>query len=98
MHPDEEIEPYDKTLNNMNNPEREVWANKTITMLEKHLDGVSSVVFFAGKDYRKFLKTELINRGIHVYAPMEGLRIAERKAWLDNQIRSIERNAFSKSH
>ena len=86
VHPHEEIEPYDKTLNNMYKPERKAWANKTITQLEGHLDGVNSVVIFAGEKYFEFISKELDRRGIAVHIPMIGKGIGERGSWLKEQI------------
>ena len=82
MHPEQEIAPYEKTLNTMGVVERRDWARQVWRALKPHLAGVQSVVFLAGKNYREFLAPKLSDRGIDVHVPMEGLRIGEQLAWL----------------
>ena len=86
LHPDQEIARYEKTLNTMRVAERRAWANDVINALESHLDGVQSVVVFAGQKYQEFLVPEMRRRGIQVHVPMEGLKIGEQLAWLSDRI------------
>ena len=79
--PEEEIAPYEKTLNNMRVVERRDWARKVLAALEPHLAGVQSVVFLAGKNYREFLAPELHGRGIEIHVPMLGMRIGKQLRW-----------------
>ena len=80
--PEEEIAPYEKTLNKMSVVERRDWANKVLEALGPRLAGVRSVVFLAGKNYREFLAPELRERGIEIHVPMQGMRIGEQLRWL----------------
>ena len=80
--PNEQIEPYEKTLNNMGVDDRRAWARGVIGALDPHLTDVKSVVFLASKKYREFLESVLHRRGIAVSTPMEGLRQGEQLAWL----------------
>ena len=53
---DEEIEPYDKTLNRMHSCEIKEWANSVLSQLQKVVDlNKDEFVFLAGSNYRKFL-------------------------------------------
>lgn len=87
IHPEEEIMPYDCTLNKMNVTERKKWAEKVLRQLEPHLAEFSSIVFLAGVKYRdnleRILKTE---RGIEVCVPMRGMGIGKQLSWLKQQL------------
>ena len=82
VHPEEEIAPYEKTLNKMRIVERRDWAGNVLAALEPHLTGVRSIVFLAGMNYREFLAPELRARGIDVHVPMQGMRIGKQLQWL----------------
>ena len=84
--PDRQIEPYEKTLNNMSTVERRSWSSEVWKALERHLDGVRTVVFLAGQKYREDLEWRLRGRGIEVRVPMEGLRIGEQLACLNRRL------------
>lgn len=87
VHPDKEIAAYEKTLNTMRVDERRAWANDVMRALEGRLDGVRSVVVFAGEKYREFLVPETQRRGVQVHVPMEGLQIGKQLAWLNDRIK-----------
>ncbi len=82
VHPEEEIRPYEKTLNTMRVKERRAWAEHVLAGLGPCLDGVDTVVFFAGQRYREFLEPELRERGLAVQVPMRGLGQGQQLAWL----------------
>ncbi len=84
--PDEVIEPYDKTLKDMPKNERVEWSREVMSALDPSLDGVDSVVIFAGEKYREFLAPKLRERGIAVRVPMEGLKIGEQLRWLNERL------------
>ena len=77
--PDDIVAPYEKKLAM---GESRAWSEKALAALEPHLEGVSSVVFLAGAEYRHHLAAGLRERGIRVVVPMEGLRQGEQNAWL----------------
>ena len=79
---DDEIEPYDKTLNNMKAVEKRQWADKVLQQLRTHTDiDNDHFVFLAGKNYCAFLMPHIK----HYRVPMEGLRIGEQMAWLGRE-------------
>ena len=82
VHPEEEIWPYEKTLNTMRVKERRAWAERVLAGLWPCLDGVDTVVFFAGQRYREFLEQKLRERGLAVCVPMSSLRFGPQLAWL----------------
>ena len=83
VHPKEAFRPYEKTLKTMLVEERRAWADRVLAGLGPCLEGVDTVVFFAGQRYREFLEPELRERGLAVCVPMRGLRQGQQLAWLD---------------
>ncbi len=78
----DEIEPYDKTLNNMRSNEIKEWSKKVINQLNSLSDLKNDeFTFLAGEKYRKYLITELNN----VKIPMKGLKIGKQLQWLTKQ-------------
>ena len=61
LHPDEEIRPYEKTLNAMPVAERRAWANEVLESMDPFLVGIDTVVFFAGERYREFSSRKCAN-------------------------------------
>jgi|SRR3989338_6360231 len=80
---DDEVEPYDKTLNKMTSVEVKDWANSVINQLQIVSDlNKDEFVFFAGDNYRKFLLPHIKNYKI----PMLGLGIGKQLRWLTERI------------
>ena len=78
----DEIEPYDKTLNNMRSNEIKEWSKKVVNQLKTLTDLKNDeFTFLAGEKYRKFLIPELSN----VKIPMKGLKIGKQLQWLTKQ-------------
>jgi len=75
----EEIEPYDKTLNKMRSNEIKEWANSVLNQLKRSTDLENDeFVFLAGNNYRKFLLPHIK----HYNIPMQGLSIGKQLQWL----------------
>ena len=72
---DQEIQPYEQTLNNMRSSEVEEWANRILEQI-KEVCTISETefTFLAGEKYRKYLLPH-IN---HALIPLQGLRIGEQ--------------------
>ncbi len=87
VHPEAEIRLYDMTLTTMRVQERRAWADRVLAGIEPCVEGVDTVVFFAGKRYREFLEPALRGRGLAVRVPMRGLRQGQQLAWLDACLR-----------
>jgi len=81
----QEIEPYDITLNKMYPNEIKDWAKIVLNQLNKSTDlKIDEFIFLAGNNYRKHLLPEITNYKI----PMEGLRIGEQLRWLTKKNKS----------
>ena len=81
---DEEIEPYELTLNGMKSIEKKVWADNVLKQLasESDLDN-DEFVFLAGENYRKYLVLHIKNYNV----PMQGLGIGKQLKFLKDKTR-----------
>jgi len=72
---EQEIEPYEKTLNNMSSSEIKLWANEVLTQI-RNICSIedSEFTFLAGDKYRKYLLPHIK----HYRLPLKGLRIGEQ--------------------
>ena len=72
---EQEIEPYEQTLNSMPVKEVKLWASHVIDQL-KEIGSLNKMelTFLAGEKYRKFLIPHFSNYTI----PLQGLRIGEQ--------------------
>ncbi len=81
---DDEIEPYDLTLNTMKIKEKKEWADNVLEQLEKVEDiSDTKFIFLAGANYRKYLVEDMPYHEI----PMEGLQIGKQLQYLTEQLR-----------
>lgn len=72
---EQDIDPYEQTLNNMRANEVKRWANQVIEQIKKIcVIEETEFVFLAGEKYRKYLLPHLNN----VQIPLKGLRIGEQ--------------------
>ena len=81
--PDEEIDPYDFSLDEINVNERKQWAEKTYLQFKKKLpiNEISIVFFHTGINYRKDLIALLEKNGMQCLVPLKGLGIGQQKSW-----------------
>ncbi len=79
---DDEIEPYDVTLNNMSAHERKKWAAKVISQLREHSNLESDhFVILAGEKYRQYLLPHLKSYEV----PLAGLPIGKQLQFLKEE-------------
>jgi hypothetical protein len=80
---DDEIEPYNETLNEMKIEGRRLWAENVLEQLKKISDIENDeIIFFAGKKYREFLIPYIKNYRI----PLEGLGIGRQLKFLKEKL------------
>ena len=81
--PNDKIEPYDLTLNDMSSQQRKEWAKTVFNHMKNRLriEDFDKVFFHAGKNYRDHLIPRLEDMGIRCEIPLEGLGIGKQKAW-----------------
>ena len=87
VHPEDVIQPYEKTLSTMRVTERRAWADNVLKALEPCLADADTVVFFAGERYREFLEPCLSRAGVGLDVPMRGLSQGRQLAWLGARLR-----------
>ena len=80
---DDEIEPYEKTLNTMKKVERQQWAAKVLAQLRAKADLQSDEFIFlagsrSGSRYRELLTPHIRQFSV----PMENLSFGRQLAWL----------------
>ena len=81
--PDEELEPYDRSLHDLPAGDRGLWALEIFYALSSHFDiEDTNFVFLAGRLYREKLVTALD----HCTVPLEGLGIGEQLAVLTHEL------------
>ena len=79
---DQEIEPYDLTLNTMSADQIKTWAFRVLAQLSERADlSEDHFVFLAGQKYRKYLLPKLKSYEI----PMKGLPIGKQLQFLTDQ-------------
>ena len=82
LNPEQEIEPYNETLNTKSTQEIKDWAQEVIIDLKKQTDlGKDEFIFLAGTKYRKFLILHIKNYKV----PMQGLTIGRQLSFLKKQ-------------
>ncbi len=75
LDPDDEVEPYDLTLNAMESAEVRFWAAQVLEQLAQRTDlKQDQFIFLAGAKYRRYLIPHLA----HVEVPFEGLTIGKQ--------------------
>lgn len=83
LDPETVVDPYEQTLNRMSVADRKNWAARVLTDLEPLVGTGDTAIFLAGDRYREFLVPPLLQRGVIVEIPMEGLQIGRQLQWLD---------------
>ena len=81
--PEDKIDPYDLTLNDMDSSDRKEWADKVFKQMKTRLGlkDFTNVFFHTGKKYREHLIPKLKKVGIDCEAPLKNLGIGKQKAW-----------------
>jgi len=97
LFPDDEMEPYNLTLNNMQSQQRKEWAEKVLNQMQNRLKLEDCKVFFhAGKKYREHLASKLRTIGIQCETPLEGLGIGKQKAWYSARAKRAHKTGINK--
>lgn len=80
---EQQIRPYEKTLNNMPISERKLWAIRVSKQLERKTIPSDEVVFLCGKRYREFLKILIPNK---TKAPLAHMGIGKQLAFYTKEL------------
>jgi|ADurb_Total_1113_FD_contig_31_1619997_length_559_multi_2_in_0_out_0_1 hypothetical protein len=91
---DEEIEPYDMTLNRMSESEQKAWALKVVFQLEEHCNlREDHFVILASKKYRQYLVPYLKSYEV----PMAGFPIWKQYQFLRERLKGEQKGSPYKS-
>lgn len=75
---EDEIEPYDLTLNKMRASERKVWSNLVLKQIDNLQLNLKQIDFYTGAKYREYLIPALEQKGINCNVPLQGKGIGEQ--------------------
>ena len=90
------IDPYNKTLKDMDANSRKEWADTVISQLQNkgyNLDK-DNFVILAGSTYSKDLIPHMKNYEL----PLKGKRIGEQKSWLKKQLEKLKETVIKLTH
>lgn len=90
LHPDQQIESYEMTLNKMGVRERQAWAQSVMRQIGDQLRGKDKFVLLAGLRYREFLQPLLESEGAKIRVPMAGLTQGRQLNWLDTYQANVQ--------
>lgn len=92
LFPDEEIEPYNLTLKNMNIDQAKKWSDQVFQqfLVKIESNGLGKVYFHAGKRYRQYLIPMLEKMDVKCDVPLKDLRIGEQLAWYNTHLGRLE--------
>lgn len=82
LSPDDVIEPYNESLLNKSDSQRQEWAEHVHQALLARIPAGGRVIFLAGSAYRSHLAPKLEAEGRETAAPMSALGIGSQVAWL----------------
>ena len=80
--PEQEIEPYEQTLNKMPKSQRDEWADCVFRNICSKVTNGSYIAFLAGERYREGLINRLREHGYVMRVPLEKLSIGRQLSWL----------------
>ena len=83
VHPNQILEPYEKTLYRMSKNERDQWAHAVQSALIQLLSPDDNVLILAGKRYRENLVPFLQDHGHFVEVPLRGLSLGKQLQFLN---------------
>jgi len=97
LHPDQQIDPYDESLNQMSEVQRVVWSRKVYETSSALFGQDEDIIFLAGDSYRSHLQPLFQRDGHRTAEPMSALGIGRQVAWLQKlgreqaRLRDIDR-------
>jgi len=90
--PEEEIEPYNLTLNKVTADNVKEWSEEVFVQMTKklNLQDFDIIFFHAGKRYRKYLISKLEKIGVKCEVPLRNLSIGRQLAWYNMHLSRME--------
>jgi hypothetical protein len=99
LQPNQTIEPYDLTLKGASKQFKAEWAAKVDTQLHKSFGPGTRLIVLAGDDYLRPLLDANVHGSLHYLAPMRGLSLGNRLAFLNQCLHLLRRRqAISRTY
>lgn len=95
--PNDMVEPYDKSLHQLDDSDRQAWAEQVYSKLSVSIEPSAKIVFLAGDKYRQYLQKYFDLEGRLTSAPLSELGIGSQVSWLqklfseDARVNDIDR-------
>ncbi len=86
LEPNQVIDPYELTLNDMSKAERREWAGRVFQQLAKEIVPEDRVTILAGQKYWGELKPLLEEYGCEVFTPLKGVTQFKWGQWLNKEL------------
>ena len=80
--PDQEISPYNYTIKDRRQREREQWAHQVVSQLTNYAGPHSHAILILPEPYRRFIEPELFTNKITYENPLAGMGIGQQMKWL----------------
>jgi hypothetical protein len=87
---DDRIETYNETLKEKTVLQRQEWSARVLERLRPLFARGDEVLILAGEKYREFLIPAIVDWGVTISVPLEGLSIGNQLKWLGNAISDPE--------
>lgn len=87
LNPSTELEPYDLSMDDLTESERQKWAREVMNDLFPLLSDFDVVVVLAGQDYSNPIRDYLEQSSVDDHWPFEGLDLFEQMIWLSDNPR-----------
>ncbi len=85
--PDEVLDPYKITFNDLSDQERFEWAQNVMKfLLRERITAHDTVIILASAVVREYLVPVLKGRRFHVEIPIQGMNAVEQMQWLEQQL------------
>jgi hypothetical protein len=79
LEPNETITPYNFTLKNQRQREREAWATRVVSSIVWKVPAGSTITILAGNDYADPMEIPLTQKGFIINRPLKGLAIGQQQ-------------------
>lgn len=94
LSPEDEIEPYNESLLDQSDAQRQEWAERVHRALVVRIPPGGRIIFLSGSAYRSYLDPMLTSEGRETAAPMSALGIGRQVAWLQKIAKESTRLAW----
>lgn len=84
LKPTDSITNYEQTLNGATDKVKRIWALATFRQIKNEVTEFDEIVWFAGENYRQYLKRMFANKQT---VPLKGMAFGQQLAWYKSHIK-----------